>query len=268
MQTGVIRFQDNALHVRRLGRGDALLFAFHGAGQKAQLFDSLERTIGHKYTIIAVELPGAGLSQWREPYVEKIALVTIVERFKLEQKVERFSVLAFGIGSLYALTLLEQRSSWVEQVLLFAPDGLKRRSWQSVVIRHFWAKSRVQKAIAHPGQATKLLQGLQRWGIIKKDWQPEISRFVTDAAFRELWQRLYPVHYKLVPEIQKVRWQVKKDKVAVHIFCPEDKPTMKKDAFQFAKKQDFTQVEFWPPEDFNNTTLVLQKAADILNPNH
>lgn len=249
-----------------MGRGSQLLFAFHDFGQHADVFLPLERELGHKYTIIAIEIPGLGHSVWQQKQVDKLALVTIIERLKLEFKVEKFDLLAIGFGSLYALSLIEQRSEWIEKVVLFAPDGLRRSSWQSAATRHFLAKGKIKAAIADPAKAEQKLKGLINWGIIKKEWTVPLTNYIKDETARNAWNQVFPLHYKLVPEIQKVRWNVKKNKLEVHIYCPEMALVLKKDAFKFAKKQDFTSVQLLPEEDLKNTTTLMQLSEAIFNP--
>lgn len=249
-----------------MGRGSQLLFAFHDFGQHANVFLPLERELGHKYTIIAIEIPGLGHSVWQQKQVDKLALVTIMERLKLEFKVEKFDLLAIGFGSLYALSLIEQRSEWIEKVVLFAPDGLRRSSWQSAATRHFLAKGKIKAAIADPAKAEQKLKGLISWGILKKEWIAALTDYIKDETIRKTWNQVYPLHYKLVPEIQKVRWNVKKHKVEVHIYCPEMALVLKKDAFKFAKKQDFTSVQLLPESDLKNTSTLMQLSEAIFNP--
>ncbi len=266
MQSGVLKYEQNSIHVTRLGQGKQLLFAFHGFEQQASFFLPLERALGHRYSIIAIALPGLGISEWTTKSIDKLALVTIIERFKLEFKVEKFDIVALGLGALYALSLIEQRSEWIEKVVLFAPEGLRRSSWQHLATMHFWAKSKIQSAVAQPEQKEKKLKGLLNWGFLKKDWMPALERYINNPQLKAKWDTVFPLHYKLVPEIQKVRWNVKKDKLEVHIFCAEDNLLMKKDAFKFAKKQDQSHVVFLPAQDFENDKLLLEKVEDILNP--
>lgn len=249
-----------------MGRGSQLLFAFHDFGQHADVFLPLEQEIGHKYTIIAIEIPGMGHSIWQQKQVDKLALVTIMERFKLEFKVEKFDLLAIGFGALYALSLIEQRSEWIGKVVLFAPNGLRRNSWQSAATRHFLAKGKIKAAIAEPAKTEQKLKGLINWGILKKEWLPPLTGYIKDETVRNTWNQVYLLHYKLVPEIQKVRWHVKKNKLEVYIYCPEMALVLKKDALKFAKKQDFTSVQLLPESDLKNTNTLMQLSAAIFNP--
>ncbi|OJV53026.1 MAG: hypothetical protein BGO31_04540 [Bacteroidetes bacterium 43-16] len=266
MQTGVLKYENNTLQVNRLGQGKQLLFAFHDFGQHAEVFAPLERALGHRYTIIAIEIPGLGHSIWQQKQVDKLALVTIIERFKLEFKVEKFDLLALGFGALYALSLMEQRSEWIEKVVLFAPDGLRRSSWQSLATRHFYAKGRIKAAIAQPEKAAQKLKGIRNWGILKKEWTAPLDDYIKNDTVRSSWNQVYPLHYKLVPEIQKVRWNVKKNKIELHMYCPEHALVLKKDALKFAKKQDFTVVNLLPEADFENIPGLLNLSEAIFNP--
>jgi pimeloyl-ACP methyl ester carboxylesterase len=261
MVTGVMTYEENKIHVLRLGKGKQLLFAFHDIEDDASYFESLENTLGGQYSIIAIDLPGLGKSEWKGIKMNKVALITAVERFKLEFDVEKFSILAIGLGALYALSTLEQRSEWVEKVMLWSPMGLRRSSWQQKATVTWWSKNKLQQIKAN--EVTAKTKSLVSWGILKKDWLPEFTSFAADENLSQLWQQVFPLTYPLVPEIQKVRWQVKKHGLQMAIYCSDTALTMKKDAVKFAKRQDKVSLHFESPQQIYDRNYILQRSVEF-----
>lgn len=258
MQTGVLTYEDNKIHVLRMGKGKQLLFVFHDIDQSSSDFQSLDAALGEHYSIIAIDLPGLGQSEWNATKLYKVAVITSVERFKLEFEVDKFSILAIGLGGLYALSLLEQRSEWIEKVLLWSPMGLRRSSWQQKAIITWWTKNKLQKINAN--EVAAKTKALVNWGVLKKDWLPELAAFATNDKLKNLWLKIFPITYPLVPEIQKVRWQVKKNGVEMAIYCSDTALTMKKDAFNFAKRQDKVNLYLQPAAQVTDHDYILEQS--------
>lgn len=268
IQTGILKYRENSIHVTRMGQGKELLFAFHDFNHGVELFKPIANEFSKKYTIIAIDLPGFGQSEWKDKVIDKEALVTIIERFKLEFKVDKFDILAQGLGSLFALTLIEQRAEWIRKVLLFDPEGMRRASWMRIATKHFMTKNRVKKAAEFPEQREKIINQLAGWGLLKRDWIPEMDSYLSDSKVRETWNIIFPLFRRLVPEIQRVRYLVHKNEVHLQLFVSDHKLTLKKDSFKFAKKQKTVFLDFTTPEEraapnwWKNTVLDFFKQED------
>ena len=232
-----------------MGQGKELLFAFHDFENGVEIFEPISKGLSQKYTIIAIDLPGFGQSVWNDKVINKEALVTIIERFKLEFKVETFDILAQGLGSLFALTLIEQRGEWIGKMLLFDPEGMRRASWQRIATKHFLTKGKIKKAAEFPEKREKIIHQLAGWGIIKRDWIPEMEPYLSSFNIRKKWDIIFPLLHQLVPEIQRVRYLVHKNKIHLQLYVSDHKLTLKKDSFKFAKKQTTVFLDFTTEEE-------------------
>lgn len=238
MQSGKISYQDNILHFARYGNGPALLLAFHDQGQDQSFIKPLAAQLGGRYTIISFDLPGHGQSQWKSP-MDKTALVTITERFKLEFNAEKLDILACGSGGRFALTLAEQRSEWIHTIWLFDPEGLYHLPWYSAHTRSVPGKGLHRFFAANPKRAIAILNTLSSIRLVRKDnvafMQEELSRTDRNPATEQLWA----FSKDIIPEPDKVRWQIKKHNIQVRLHT-SDIP--QKRALTFAKKLDMVQV--------------------------
>lgn len=238
MQSGKISYQDNILHFARYGNGPALLLAFHDKEQDQSFIKPLAAQLGGRYTIISFDLPGHGQSQWKSP-MDKTALVTITERFKLEFNAEKLDILACGSGGRFALTLAEQRCEWINALWLFDPEGLYHLPWYSAHTRSVPGKGLYRFFAANPKRAISILNTLCSIKLVKKDnvayMQEELTQTQKNAATEQLWAFTRGI----IPEPDKVRWQLKKHGVQVQLHISA---VPQKRALTFAKKLDAVQV--------------------------
>ena len=238
MQSGKISYQENILHFARYGNGPDLLLAFHDQGQDQSFIKPLAAQLGGRYTIISFDLPGHGQSVWKSP-MDKTALVTITERFKLEFNAEKLDILACGSGGRFALTLAEQRSEWINTIWLFDPEGLYHLPWYSANTRSVPGKAIYRFFARNPKRAVSILSALSAIKLVKKDhvdyMQEALSHTKTDVAKEQLWA----FTGNIIPEPDKVRWQIKKHGVKVSLYISA---IPLKRAKTFARKLDSVQI--------------------------
>ncbi len=133
------------LHYIVFGSGGELLFAFHGFGDRAEMFKVLEPALSKRYTIISVDLPYHGLSKWREDSELTVYQLTdFVNHMLADHKMHRFSLAGFSLGGKVSLAVYSALASQVDAIFLFAPDGLKNNIWYNIAVypsagrRLFW----------------------------------------------------------------------------------------------------------------------------------
>lgn len=112
--------------------GSRLLFAFHGYGESADSFAFLEPAIGHVFTIVAIDLPFHGETEWREDlYLAPSDLLSVIAEIAagLPGREEGWWFLGYSMGGRVALQLLELAPSRVRRMVLLATDGLQMNPW-------------------------------------------------------------------------------------------------------------------------------------------
>lgn len=119
-----------------LGNGPIHVIAFHGFGQDGNAF--LPFTIQNpQYTIYSFDLPFHGETKIRNP---SLALMNqevneLIQNLLKKITIERFSLMAFSIGSKLLFPILEEFHSRIENVWLLAPDGIKLSFWYRAATR-------------------------------------------------------------------------------------------------------------------------------------
>ncbi len=80
MRDVFLSWSQSIIHYSVGGSGDRLLFCFHGYGENAATFSFLEKAIGHLFTIVAIDMPFHGQTDWKEGnYFAPDALVGMLE---------------------------------------------------------------------------------------------------------------------------------------------------------------------------------------------
>ena len=236
MQSGILTYKNSTLHFLRLGTGSKLLLAFHGFDNDATLFLPLVKHIEEDYTVVSIDLPGHGKTDWQQKYLSKQAFITFVERLKLEFNVEKFSLIGFSLGGRFALNIIEQRSEWVDKLFLLASDGLSKNFWYNFATRNLLGKVLFKKMVENPKKTVDILHFLKRFKMVNSSTLRYVQVFLRDEAFRQQLNFVWPVTSRLIPEPGKVRWNIKKHKIPTHIYLGKgDKLFSVKAAEKFTK---------------------------------
>jgi pimeloyl-ACP methyl ester carboxylesterase len=65
MSSAFFSFGSSRIHYFQWGRGEKILLCFHGYGESAASFGFLSEALGQDFTILAIDLPYHGETQWR-----------------------------------------------------------------------------------------------------------------------------------------------------------------------------------------------------------
>jgi pimeloyl-ACP methyl ester carboxylesterase len=77
-----ISYQSSQLHYFIWGTGPRVLFAFHGYGESAASFSFIGEALDANHTLIAIDLPFHGLTEWREGL-----LFTAAQLYEIMEKI-------------------------------------------------------------------------------------------------------------------------------------------------------------------------------------
>jgi pimeloyl-ACP methyl ester carboxylesterase len=146
MQTGYYPLRNSRIHYRHWGRGPRLVFAFHGYGESAAAFTFLGEAIGDDFTLVAIDLPFHGQTEWNDGlFFDPRDLLFILQGIEAVLSAPRevtadpvsppapylpgWWLLGYSMGGRIALQLLQDSPQLVDKLVLLAPDGLKLNPW-------------------------------------------------------------------------------------------------------------------------------------------
>jgi pimeloyl-ACP methyl ester carboxylesterase len=135
MQQQIIAYKKSLINVLLFGTGHKWLICLHGYGENGYSFQPLEKKLGDEYTLVAIDLPFHGETEWSEGLLMtsndliNILSTIIQQNENIKDKPSKFSMLAFSLGGRVAMHLLQSTPAQIERMVLIAPDGLHKNFW-------------------------------------------------------------------------------------------------------------------------------------------
>ncbi len=120
------------MHYYKFGTGGKNMFCFHGYGMHGRQFRVLEETMGDSYTFYGFDLFFHKRTVLKDQSVaavkrgiSKSQLAELFRDFCTATGVERYSIIAYSMGSHYATSLVEEMPEHIEELFIAAPSSLK-----------------------------------------------------------------------------------------------------------------------------------------------
>jgi len=208
MESHHLSHKNSTIHYRKFGDGPRLLFCFHGYGRESDTFWVLERKLGSAYTIIAIDVPFHGLTDWKDELVFKpkyfLQLILDIRR-SLHKENSKFSLLGFSMGGRIALHLTQLLPDKVEKLILLAPDGLTFNFWRWFASEAWVGNKILGYTIDNPAWASWVVDKAEKWHVIHRSLADFIRYYIKDNEQRVLLYRRWTSMRKFAPEIGKLK---------------------------------------------------------------
>jgi len=149
------------------GSGGKLLICLHGFGESALHFKCLAPALGDDYTIIALDMPLHGKTEWKEGRdFTKDDLPALITQLLEQHGRQRFSLMGYSMGGRLALCVIEKMATQVDELILLAPDGLKNNPWHLFVTQTSWGNKIFKYNTYHPHLFFRLLILWRKLGLL------------------------------------------------------------------------------------------------------
>lgn len=161
MDSNFLHFRSSRIHYTCYGAGSSLLFGFHGYGESAQSFAFLETALDRDYTLVAIDMPFHGQTEWKEGlFLEPRDLLAVLEELAaiLPVRKERWTFLGYSMGGRVALHLLQLAPEKIGKLVLLAPDGLRMNPWYWLATQTRPGNHLFRFTMRHPGWLFFLLR--------------------------------------------------------------------------------------------------------------
>lgn len=116
----------------KFGSGANVLLCFHGLGMHGKQFHCLAQELGDEFTFYGFDLFFHKETALMDNSLENIkyglspkVFATFIEDFCMENRIEKFSVMGYSMGTFYGAVLLEHLPQYVERAFFIAPSFLK-----------------------------------------------------------------------------------------------------------------------------------------------
>lgn len=176
------------VHTLRFGTGPKLLIALHGFGDRARMFAVLEEALGKNYTVVAVDWPFHGQTEWSERTFTKDDLLGIIRQILAQHECERFCLMGFSFGARLSQAMLPELAPQLDKLYLLSPDGVKTKGMTTAVHTPMWVRRLLFRVLQKPEWFIRLVQWGRKTGLVP----PLIHHFLTNNLNRpERLQRTF-----------------------------------------------------------------------------
>lgn len=199
MKEEFITYRSSRIRYCRWGKGDRILLCFHGYGEQAAGFSILETALGERFTILAIDLPFHGRTEWNEGIDFRPAqLIEIIQSIIAEVKAgpdildggQRWTLFGYSMGGRIALSVLESLPQQVARLVLLAPDGLTVNGWYWLATQTWLGNRLFRWTMRHPEWLFCWLRLGDKLGLVNKSIYKFARHYIDDSEVRwELYLR-------------------------------------------------------------------------------
>jgi pimeloyl-ACP methyl ester carboxylesterase len=220
VQRDFLSYRASAIHYLTIGTGPQLVFGLHGYGESAQSFAWMGTALQHSHTLIAIDLPFHGQTEWKEgTLMEPSQLHDILQRIKsaLAIKVETASVIGFSFGARIALSLIQQYPSFFDRLILLAPDGLVVNKWYWIATQTKAGNRFFAFTMKNPKWFFALIRAGAVIGVVNSSIQKFTKQYIhNDQVRNDLFNR-WTCMRKFKPVLRLVKKNVIKHTIPVRL---------------------------------------------------
>ena len=235
METQFIPYRQSSVHCCRFGRGAEWLVCLHGYGEDGSSFEILEDLLGHKYTLIAIDFPFHGKTDWQEGLLFTVAdLLAVLDQLKPVNA--PFSILGYSMGGRVGLQLVQTIPRLIKKIVLAAPDGLHKNKWQWLATRTQIGKRLFALTTAHPHWILWLMDLGGKMGLYNKRLLKFGHYYLDDPEQRTILYRRWITMRKFRPHRGMLKEIIIRNQIPVTLlFGRYDSVILSKHCFHFSK---------------------------------
>lgn len=220
MESHYLKYPHSTFHYQQYGNGPKLLFCFHGYGRDAQTFYFFDGILGRQYTVIAIDLPFHGQTQWdKELTFHPNYLIQVIQQIRttLQKEKEKFSLMGFSMGGRIALHLTQILHKHVERLVLIAPDGLRFNFWNFVATQTWLGNKLLNYTIHNPAWFLKILDFAERTKLANRSITSFVHYYMDDEQQRLVLYRRWTTMRMFRPKLYKIKRVINKHKLKVRM---------------------------------------------------
>lgn len=164
MQNNTLQLSEGSLAYHEYGNGPQIWIALHGFAQEGSVFAALQTYLPPDTTLIALDLPWHGASQWKEPVFLLKTIQQAIEMLLAKKQAQTYTLLGFSFGARLALALAPLEAQHWTKLILLAPDGLPRRDWYAFFDQMpWWVKQRLSGLFDRAPLLLKVAEKMYQW---------------------------------------------------------------------------------------------------------
>ena len=167
MNARFINTEKGRIHYLVWGGGERLIIALPGFSNSASLFEPIGLALQDQCTLVALDLPFHGRTQWKAEQYTQTDVATWIKAILNDFKKDRFEWMGFSLGGRIILSMLDHCAPHLSGIHLIAPDGLATyRTFYPSLVPQFVRRLLFRSISRHPQKWLGLAQGLHDWRLL------------------------------------------------------------------------------------------------------
>ncbi|MFN0173758.1 MAG: alpha/beta fold hydrolase [Saprospiraceae bacterium] len=154
------------VHALKFGHGAQLLVALHGFSDRARMFAVLEKALAERFTIVAIDLPFHGQTEWNERDFSKGDLLRIIAQVLESEGRTRCSLMGFSFGARLAQAMLPELSPILDHIYLLSPDGVNTKGMDAAERTPMWVRRVLFRMLRYPAWLASMADLGRNWGLV------------------------------------------------------------------------------------------------------
>ncbi|MES2416865.1 MAG: alpha/beta hydrolase [Bacteroidota bacterium] len=179
------------LHYYQFGTGPAYMLCFHGFGMHGKQFKILADRLGGKYTFIGFDLffhketllNDQSLATIKAG-LQKKQLASLITDFCQSMQIDRFSVLAYSMGTHYATAIVEEMGDVVDAYIVAASAALRPGFLVWFFSKSVLGNKLLEKIMLSEKATVRIINILSKLGLLDKVGKAILEKEVGTPALR------------------------------------------------------------------------------------
>lgn len=204
--TFYLPYLKSRFHGSHSGTGGQLLICLHGFGESAAHFGPLTEGLGDTFTIVALDMPLHGQTDWQEgrPFEKADLEAIVLEVLRIHGK-ERFSLLGYSMGGRLSLCLVEKMAGRIDHLIMLAADGLRNNPWHMFVTQTGIGNRIFKYNTYHPQLFFILLQLWRKLGFLNQSVYKFALHRMDNREKRELVYNVWTNMRHMMPDKKRCK---------------------------------------------------------------
>lgn len=214
-------YKKHKIHYTKFGSGARLLIVFHGYGDKSELFLKLRESLEQTYTVVAIDAPFHGNTEWNKSIFYPSDIKKIVNLFKKELGFERFSVMAHSMGGLFVMGIFKYIAPSVDELYLLAPAGFQKSVIYNKVLFSYPMRQIFKWTASKPKVSKRLLNYSKKMGWLDRMTHLFFSKQLSDEDLRRRMFNTWASLFFFPRRLQQFRRLIRKYNIELSIYYGE-----------------------------------------------
>jgi pimeloyl-ACP methyl ester carboxylesterase len=206
MPSFYLPYANSRFHGIHEGTGPQLLICLHGFGESALHFLPLVKHMGSQFTIVALDMPLHGQTEWKEKRAFTNADLQALIQIVLDQhQQQRYSLLGYSMGGRLALCMLPAMAAQLQHLILLAPDGIKNNPWHMFVTQTSLGNRLFKHVTYHPQLLFRLMFFGRKLGWLNESIYKFAFHSMDKLDKRLLVYNVWTILRRMLPNLQQCK---------------------------------------------------------------